>query len=66
MMLGQTSQLFAMADLDYRRDRIAAEFPRSTRPFHLRWPVGLISPNRRRPRHTPATRPAPHHVTSIG
>jgi hypothetical protein len=63
-MLAQTPQLLAMADLDYRRERLAAQFKPSARPFHLRWPVGLLSPNRRRPRQTPVPKPSPHHVTS--
>jgi hypothetical protein len=65
-MLGQTNQSFAMADLDYRIDRIFNDFPSSPRPFHLKWPVGLLSWNRRRPRYPSAPRPAPHHATSIG
>jgi hypothetical protein len=59
-------QPFADAERDYRRAQIAAQFRRSPRTVHLRWPVGLISPSRRRRRHIPAGRPAPHHVTSIG
>jgi hypothetical protein len=62
-MLVQTHQLMAQADLDYRRERIARQFRPSPRPFHLRWPVGLLSPNRRRPQPTPTPRPSPHHLT---
>jgi hypothetical protein len=59
-------QPFADAERAYRREQITSQFRRSPRPFHLKWPVGLIGPNRRRPRHTPVNRPAPHHVTSVG
>jgi hypothetical protein len=65
-MISLYMQPFSDAELDYRRERITADYRRAQRPFHLKWPVGLLSPNRRRPRHTPAARPAPHHATSIG
>jgi hypothetical protein len=58
-------QPFADAERDYRREQIAAQFRRSPRKVHFRLPLGLINPNRRRPRPTPAGRPAPHHVSSI-
>jgi hypothetical protein len=64
MMLAQTNQVFALADLDYRHERIANEFHRTVRPFRLRWPDRLTSPIRRRPRRTPTPRPAPHHAMS--
>jgi hypothetical protein len=64
MMLGQTNQVFALADLDYRHERIASQFHRAVRPFRFRWPVPLVNPNRRRPRPTPTPRPAPHHAMS--
>jgi hypothetical protein len=64
-MLGQMNEVFALADMKYRHDRVAMGFPRSPRPFHLKWPVSLRNPDRRHPRRSPAVRPAPHHVASI-
>jgi hypothetical protein len=66
MFIGPFVEPFAEAQRDYRREQITAQFRRSQRPFHPRWPVGLTSPIRRRPRHTQAGRPAPQHATSIG
>jgi hypothetical protein len=62
-MLAQTHLLLAKADVDYRRERIAAQFRPSPRPFHLKWPVGLLSHGRRRPRPTSVPKPSPHHIT---
>jgi hypothetical protein len=64
-MLGQTTELFALADVDYRYERIAHDFPRSPRPFHLKWPVGLLNAGKHRRRPT-TPRPAPHHLTTVG
>jgi hypothetical protein len=63
MFIGPFVEPFAKAEQEYRREQIAAQFRRPQRPFHLRWPVGLTSPTRRRPRHTRAGRPAPQHVS---
>jgi hypothetical protein len=65
MYIGLFVLPLAEAQRDYRREQIAAQFRRSQRPL-LRWPVGLMSPIRRRPRGTRAGRPAPQHVTSLG
>jgi hypothetical protein len=65
-MLGHESQPLATAELDYRRERLAAQYGRGRRQFHLKWPIGLVNPNRRRPRPLPTNRPAPHHASSIG
>ncbi len=56
---------FASAEQAYRRDRIIAAYQRSPRRLHLKWPVGLLSPSRHRPRHLPTPKPSPHHATSI-
>jgi hypothetical protein len=63
-MLGQTNQLFALADLDYRRDRISADLFRARRPLPRRWPISLRSPRRRRPQTLVRPMPSPHHATS--
>jgi len=61
-MLGQTAELMALADVNYRHERLAAEFARSPRTMHLKWPVGLLSPKRRtKAGHPSGLRPAPHH-----
>jgi hypothetical protein len=61
-MLGQTTQLMALADVNYRAERLAAEFARSPRKLHLKWPIGLISQKRRaKANHPSGLRPAPHH-----
>jgi hypothetical protein len=66
-MLGQTNQLMALAEVNYRHERFAAEFARSPRTLHLKWPVGLLSPKRRsKPRHPSGLRPAPHHMKATG
>jgi hypothetical protein len=64
-MIGPINEVFALADMKYRHDRAAMGFPRSSRPFHFKWPTGLRNPNRRGARRSPGVRPAPHHVTSI-
>jgi hypothetical protein len=66
MFIGPFVEPFAKAEREYRREQIAGHFRRSPRPLHLRWPVGPMSPIRRRPRHAQAGRPAPQCVTSIG
>ena len=61
-MLGQTTELLALAEVNYRHERLAAEFARSPRTMHLKWPVGLLSPKRRtKAGHPSGLRPAPHH-----
>jgi hypothetical protein len=65
-MISLYMEPFSEAELSYRRERIAADYRRTRAPFHLKWPVGLLSPNRRRPRPTSGPRPSPHHATSIG
>jgi nuclear transport factor 2 (NTF2) superfamily protein len=63
-MLGQTSQIFAEAELAYRRDRLMADFPATTAHRRPHWPTGLFNRPRhhgRRPRHVI---PAPHHLTA--
>jgi hypothetical protein len=64
MMLGQTNPLFATADLAYRRERIYTDLHRAGRPLRMRWPFGLINPNRRRRASTSRPMPAPHHAIS--
>jgi hypothetical protein len=64
IMPASTNPHITQAELDYRRERIVADFPRTSGLFHLKWPVGLLSPQRRRPRYRPAARPSPHHATS--
>jgi hypothetical protein len=63
-MPAPTNPHITQAELDYRRERIAADFPRSSGRFHLKWPVGLLSPKRRRTRYLPAARPSPHHAAT--
>lgn len=62
MFIGLFVEPFAKAEQEYRREQIAAQF----RPFHLRWPVGRMTPIWRRPRLAPAGRRPPQAVTSIG
>jgi hypothetical protein len=59
-----TALLAANAEVNYRRDRLMAVMHEARRPMKLRWPIGLISPRRRRPRFVSEPRPAPHHATS--
>ncbi|HEX3823082.1 MAG TPA: hypothetical protein VHV79_01310 [Mycobacteriales bacterium] len=63
-MLGQTNQMFTLADLDYRRDRLINDLQRNRRPLSQTWPISLFGPRRRRPRIAPRPRPAPHHALS--
>jgi hypothetical protein len=63
-MLGQTSQIFAEAELAYRRDQLRAQFPATRTHRRLHWPTGIFNrprPQRRHPRHV---MPAPHHLTA--
>jgi hypothetical protein len=64
-MISLFVQPFASAEQDYRRERIMAEYNRSPRRLHLKWPVGLLSPSRHRPRHLPSPKPSGHHATSV-
>jgi hypothetical protein len=65
-MLAPNFQLFAESERAYRQEQIAAEFHPGHRRLRLKWPAGLLSPNRRHPRTPRAVLPAPHHATSIG
>jgi hypothetical protein len=65
-MISLYMQPFSEAELAYRRERITADYQNAQRLFHLKWPVGLLSPNRRRPHHPSGPRPSPHHAMSNG
>jgi hypothetical protein len=65
-MLGHENHYLATAELDYRLDQIAGQFGHRGRRLQLKWPIGLVNPNRRRPRQLPVNRPAPHHASSLG
>ncbi|HTW19415.1 MAG TPA: hypothetical protein VME70_04285 [Mycobacteriales bacterium] len=55
-MLTQTIEQFALAEVEYRQQRIAEQFAHLPRRMSLRWPAGLISPRRH---HGPSGGPRP-------
>lgn len=65
-MLTPNFQLFSDSERAYRQERVVAAFRPRRQTRHLKWPAGLLSPNRRHPRTPPRNLPAPHHAASAG
>jgi hypothetical protein len=63
-MLGQTSQIFAEAEVAYRRERLMADFRPSAHRRQLHWPSGWFGGHHRQPRHPRHVMPAPHHLSA--
>ena len=62
-MLGQTSQIFAEAELAYRMNRVIDDYAAVQSHHWMRWPLRL-RPAHRQPRRPRPVMPAPHHAIS--